>query len=738
MFLARSIRFGVACVMLAAAVCVAQASQTPYVWKNVIIRGGGFVSGIEFSPAQRGLVYARTDVGGAYRSDDAGNHWVPITDMLDREQGSYQGIESLAVDPEDANKVYLAGGMYSEDWGGPAGILRSDNQGKSWALTPLPLKMGGNDDGRNCGEKLAVDPNLGSVLYFGSRKNGLWRSTDGAVTWAKVQSFPVKDKVAAPWTQVGITFVALDKSKGTKGAATQSIYVGVADASASLYRSSDAGKTWQAVAGPPKGMFPSHAKVSPSGDLYMTFIDNIGPNGITNGVVMKLTAVDGKWEDISPVHIGASERKYGFGGIGMDAEHPETLMVTTLDKWWPTDEIYRTTDGGKHWKLINSQNGGDAVFSASQVPWVYWHKDKTGGTGWMNDIEIDPFNPDKVMYTTGEGIWGTADMTDADRGKPTRWGFPDDGLEETVPIALVSPPEGAHLLSGVGDIGGFRHDDLTKSPAGGFFFEPQFTNTDSIDFAAANPLLVVRVGRGGDKGVHGAYSTDGGTRWKAFGSEPPTSRYGSGRVAISADGKVVVWTPDKGNPHWSDNFGGSWKACDGLAAEMHVVSDRVNPNKFYSFAKGTVYVSTDKARSFKLGGSVAGDWAKRAELAPVAGIEGDLWVVAADGLYHSRDSGAKFSQVKSLEKAYHVGFGKAPEGKSYPAIYLNGRVGTVDAPYRSDDGGSSWVRLNDDAHQYGWTSMITGDPRVYGRVYLGTGGRGIIYGDPQQSVAGTR
>lgn len=53
------------------------------------------------------------------------------------------------------------------------------------------------------------------------------------------------------------------------------------------------------------------------------------------------------------------------------------------------------------------------------------------------------------------------------------------------------------------------------------------------------------------------------------------------------------------------------------------------------------------------------------------------------------------------------------------------------AGFRSADEGTSWVRINDDQHQYGWIGQtITGDPRVFGRVYLGTNGRGILRGDP--------
>ena len=86
------------------------ASQ-PYVWRNVAIGGGGFVTGLLFHPREKNLLYARTDVGGAYRSDDGGKHWIPITDWIGGLD--FTGIESFAVDPADANRIYLAAGIYS-------------------------------------------------------------------------------------------------------------------------------------------------------------------------------------------------------------------------------------------------------------------------------------------------------------------------------------------------------------------------------------------------------------------------------------------------------------------------------------------------------------------------------------------------------------------------------------------------------------------------------------------------
>ena len=44
--------------------------------------------------------------------------------------------------------------------------------------------------------------------------------------------------------------------------------------------------------------------------------------------------------------------------------------------------------------------------------------------------------------------------------------------------------------------------------------------------------------------------------------------------------------------------------------------------------------------------------------------------------------------------------------------------------------GVSWNRVTDATHQYGTIQCITGDPRIFGRVYFGTNGLGIVYGDP--------
>jgi photosystem II stability/assembly factor-like uncharacterized protein len=387
-------------------------------------------------------------------------------------------------------------------------------------------------------------------------------------------------------------------------------------------------------------------------------------------------------------------------------------MVTTLDRWWPSDELFRSTDGGATWKAL----GGSAVRDASGAPYV-----GTGIGHWMGALAIDPFDSGHAIYGTGSGLWASKDVTEADSGRPTHWSIPVKGLEETAVLGLISPP-GGKLVSALGDVGGFRHDDLTKVPAGASS-GPRFSNTTGIDFAQAKPNVVVRVGYGGEQ--RGAYSTDGGATWQPF-LAAPVSAAGGGTVAISADGGTVVWTASGQVPYFSTDLGRSWQASSGLPPGTAVLADRAAAGTFYALSGNTVFASTDGGRTFRARGQGAG----RLKAAP--GAAGDLWLAGYDGLSHSTDGGMSFTKVGGVRSADAVGFGKAAPGARYQALYLIGTVKGVTGIFRSVDAGSTWTRINDDRSQFGGSvgGVITGDPDVFGRVYVGSNGRGVLYGDP--------
>jgi photosystem II stability/assembly factor-like uncharacterized protein len=109
----------------------------------------------------------------------------------------------------------------------------------------------------------------------------------------------------------------------------------------------------------------------------------------------------------------------------------------------------------------------------------------------------------------------------------------------------------------------------------------------------------------------------------------------------------------------------------------------------------------------------------------------DLWLTCGDGLYHSTDGGRRFVQLHSQVTVASLTFGKPKSDRDYPTLFAIGARGELSAIWRSDDAGASWSRINDAEHEYGRRfRVIAGDPRVFGRVYLGTDGRGLFYGEP--------
>jgi hypothetical protein len=736
-----AIAIGYADSAIASATYTIQVPGPSYTWKNVQIIAGGYVDGISFHPTQRDLVYARTDMGGAYRWDKTASRWIPLTDWVGRANWNYLGIEAIGLDPSDSQRLYLAAGTYSyHGWSGCcSAFLVSTDQGSTFTTVTNSFPMGGNENGRFSGDRLAVDPNLGGKLYYGTDMNGLWSSADHGAHWSSVSSFPITGST----TGAGIVFVQFVKSSGTSGSATPVVYVGVSEKDGTnglhtLYRSIDGGATWDAVPNVPAAMaslYVNHGYFSPDGSLYMTFGNNIGPNGMTTGAVWKYTPTSnpggaGVWADITPPNPSYSTNGvWGYGGLAVDQQNPGTIMVMTMDLWWLHDDMFRSTDGGATWIEL----GATSVRDGSLSPFVNWGGSSPGVGNWAQ-IAIDPFNADHVIYSTGATVWDSTNVrasqpgtaipgTTLLKGGVTNWTVGALGIEQTAVVALISPPSGAPLISALGDVGGFVHNDLTVSPAGGML-SPRFDTTNGLDFAQNNASVIVRTG---SISPWGAYSTNSGASWTQFATTP-TGVSGGGSVAVSADGNTYVWAPTGAATSYTSNKGTTWTPSTGAPAGKPVYSDRVNSNKFYIFdaSAGTLYISTDAGKTFA---KVNQSLPTNGNLAVAFAAEGDLWLASNNGLYHSTNSGTSFSPVSGVQQGYAVGFGKAATGQTYPAIYLAGQINNTQAIFRSTDGGASWIRINDDQHQYGSISVMTGDPRTFGRVYLGANGRGIIYGD---------
>ena len=706
----RSIPYRALCGILALCAMLTASSfaQPDYVWKSVIAGGGGFVPGIIYHPTARGLIYARTDMGGAYRWDNSGGRWVPIMDMMDETNSDYMGVLSMAVDPLDTNRVYMECGKYTQSWATLGAVLSSTDRGNSWTINPLSVKVGGNEDGRGAGERLQVDPNADSILFMGTTVNGLWKSTDFGHTWTQVSSF----------SPTNVNFVLFDPSTGSPESPTQRIYVAAVNtAGQSLYRSENGGGSWSLVAGQPSGVMAIRAAIADT-LLYLTFANYQGPNGATTGSAWKLAIPSGTWTNITP-----STGSYGFSGVCVYPKNPNIVMVSTLDCWWPMDEVYRSTDGGSTW----SGRLRTSTLDHSYAPYT-----STITPHWLAALSMDPFDSSKVMFGTGYGIWASDNVG----GATPVWSFRDNNFEEAVPIQIVSPPF-TSLMTAMGDIDGFRHDNPDVSPKQGRY-SPAKGTTLSIAFAGTVPSRLVKTY---NSSPFGSYSTDGGSTWKDFTGSKGSSAYPKGTtaggecsIAISADGSTIVWGPTGAAMSYSTDLGKSWTSCGGGVPLLSPVADAVNPTKFYALSSldGKVWTSTDGGKSFSVGATglpVAGTDVSM--LAAVPGLEGALFICCGEGgLYRSGNSGHSATKISAVTAAYRVGFGRPLVDGNYPALYLHGTVNGQLGLFRSDDIGASWTRINDDGHQYGWIHQVCGDPRIYGRCYISAEGRGSAYGEP--------
>jgi hypothetical protein len=708
-------------------------------WKSVNMQGMGYVTGLIVHPLAPNDIYIRTDVGGAYRFDRANQYWVPLLDQYGRLESEVYGVESIAVDPVDANTVYIAAAHGRVLSGGtlstPAEVLVSHDRGATWATTglnPQGLYIGANDPYRGTtGERLAVDPSQPGVIYFASRQNGLWRGTNTAAPPAKSWT-AVAGGMPASATSPGTTFVIFDAGSGTTSSgATKKIYAGVY--SSGVWASTDGGVSWALIGGSPN---PVRAAMAGDGTLFVSFG---GDEGGTAGGVERYK--NGQWTDITPQANGKS-----YSGISVDPTNAQVVVAAVNGGM----QIFRSTDQGNTWNPVNV------------APFTYQPQYYPSGAGlWGNAaLVVDPASPRRVWQTNGYGVIETDDIT----ASPSSWAWQMTNLEELVVQKMKAPPlvtvpgttqPGADLISAVADMVGFRHasrDIVPQVVNDHFLYVAQAT---SVTYCASHPENAAFVGWDETNAAvpMSGITSDNGLTWKHI---PDTSPGSAGRIAMASNNpQNLVWAPYNSTPQYTTDGGTSWHAAmvngSPLPASWQLTNpwwsgdvlapDLVAPGTFYYFDNGNFYSTSDGGATWALGNAawpVDPHWVLNASIVPNPATAGDLWVAFAPNsnqpwtypLLHSTDGGKTFAVVTTIASANYVALGKGLN-QAAPALYIHGQVpgASADAIYRSLDLGATWTEISDPAlMQFGEISGLEGDMRVEDLVYVTSAGRGIIYG----------
>lgn len=471
----------------------------------------------------------------------------------------------------------------------------------------------------------------------------------------------------------------------------------------------------------------------------------------------------------------------GFGGIDADSSHPGRLICST-QCCNQGDSVFYTTDFGEHWlPVLHGLNTGRMDFAGA--PYMKPEYNNNGNLiHWLSDIKIDPFQPERAVFNTGTGIFMTENLMSGSLLNQVLWKPSCKGLEETVHLNVYSPPAGeVKLIDIIGDLGGFAFTDLTK-PAENSFADAdnnRYITCLNADYPDTDPRLVAVTARGNWVG-----RTTGGLIWSEDQCRtwlrlpdpvniteridklieairrPNTN---SGWTAISADAKTLVWcvgekyllpadavvyTEDKGTT-WKKSFVYSLEGrlLEEGSHTMKVLSDRTDPEVFYGFGNdSSMYISTDRARTFhqlpvpgdfpklELGGI---DGRMPAEIRAESGKSGIVWIATAEGglwklSYTKADKKGAFTRVsKEGDQIFRQGMGMPAPESPYNTLYVNGIINSSYGFYRSFDEGRTWQRINAENQMYGDIRSIAGDPRYFGRFYIATGSRGVLWGEPK-------
>lgn len=677
-------------------------------YSQLAMGGGGFVSGV-FATSEEGLYYARTDVGGAYRWDKGEERWKSLSYNITEDDVGLLGIDGLAVDPDEPNKLYLlAGTSYFSS--GKTCVMISDDYGNTFETIDVTeyIKASGNGMGRQNGERIAIDPVNNDIIYVGGRTGGLIKSTDGGRTWTAMKALSDATQVNTA-NNNGICSLAVDPDSSNGSECTR-VYAAISKfKEENVWVSNDGGESWEAVPGLPKGLYPQRMRFDGQGNLLITYGATEGPHGDGNGGgIKRLNVASGEIEELNPIEAR-------FGDVVVDPANPDRMVAVTENRWVAQpngafgDEFFRSADGGKTWESLNEK----MTMTDGGIPWMNGY-----AIHWCGCLMIDPFDPNKIKVVSGNGIFGCDNIWD----DSPEFYFNSRGIEETVPSELVTIP-GGPIVTSVYDYDGFVNDNAFEY---GYVHNSKIGSATSIAVAYENPDVWVKSGVG-DVGFY--YTLDGGDTWSQAKGKPETGK-GSGCVSVSADGKRFFWAPDSAaGMYYSDDNGDSWTACGGIYITKYVVCDPVNPDYVYATSGSSFYVSSDGGLNFETTFSLF----SAARITVMPGREGVVYLPSM-GLQVSTDHGMTFTRNENLVGCLGVGVGKGKDDSAPDAIYIWGRPTQDDVIgiYWSEDGGASWSAVTQGTMQFGGMGngyFIKGDVNEYGRCYISTVGLGVVVCD---------
>jgi len=339
-------------------------------WRCVGPHVGNRGAAVAMHPTDRNVFYHGHSSGGVWKTEDAGQYWIPITDG----QLTVGAIGAMAVSPSHPNVIYVGTGEPQlrdcVSWGD--GVYKSTDGGTTWSHLGL-------EETRHV-SRVRVHPTNPDLVYvsvignpFGpSRDRGIYRSEDGGRTWEQVffkhEQTGVIDLVLCehnPRVLYASTFEIFRRTWGLKAEGPNS----------GIFKSTDGGDTWVELTrnpGLPEGDWGrvglAQSKTMP--DRITALIDSKTNNGLYQSEDAGET-----WTYVSG-DVNITQRPFYYHHLHASPHDGNEL-------WVLSNKLWQSLDGGKTW----TQRSGT--------------KDD------FHDIQFDPNDRDRMIITHDGGAMVT-------------------------------------------------------------------------------------------------------------------------------------------------------------------------------------------------------------------------------------------------------------------------------------------------------------------------------------------
>lgn len=383
------------------------------------------IQDLAIDPQNPFILYAGTYEGGVFKTTDGGQNWSPANNGLPNGSVAF----SLAVDPDSTDILYV--GLYVGSAGNEKGVYKSINGGANW--TQLTDAWAG---------RITIDPADTDILYGATWTDGVYRSTDGGVTWQTMNTGlttpsircmaidPLFTNILYTGTDGGGVFKSTDNgykwNLSNAGLNCSNIWAFAVDPvrEGTLYASPHHGGLQRSRDG------GDHWKLIDIGIPAFTDFLTIAINPDQTEILYTGTMEEGVFKSQN-----SGESWYPINN-GLPPGSPVNVLLidasTTNVLYGGTDHgVYKSTDGGSSWTLHN--NGlppNKAVFTIVIHPLytnvLYVHipdeavfKSVDGGQNWFPatsglpyydlpfDLAIDPIDKNIVYAGTTGGVYRT-------------------------------------------------------------------------------------------------------------------------------------------------------------------------------------------------------------------------------------------------------------------------------------------------------------------------------------------